>query len=338
MSLLALFAAVAGVATASSSAATSGVSAPAVAEGEIEVLDAVFDLGDPTLTALVRGGGICGAPGHRVSSFDFGSVSTAPEERRAVRVFRTADDGGPYFRFRVRGFAPSRTGPGSAFLPSVVGSGPECEFVAVAFSPATVGAHTDVLEVVQRGADGSYGSVVASVALAGAGIRSAPAPRLPEGTLDGLLVRLSGSSLRTMRAQNWCGNSPKAKYLGGGESTLEILRPAAGPITVGAEADRRFVSLFGMDVNTSDRAYTWGAAVPLVVDGTRRSILLNATPLNRPNTCRNTAQPRPFTSVLPVTAWIGRSYVGRACMKLSQSGPGRPWTLLAAFGRCTLRG
>lgn len=113
-----------------------------------------------------------------------------------------------------------------------------------------------------KNSDGSY-TVTVTVAGVGASAPPSGLKSLNAGALNGLLVRYTGDKLNTRPGQGGvCGNQPKIKYTGTTHDAPVVLRQSASgsvPLEDG--------SGFGMDVNTSNQAYTWGSVVIVTVNG-----------------------------------------------------------------------
>jgi hypothetical protein len=182
--------------------------------------------------------------------------------------------------------------------------------------------------------------IAAVVELSGCSSASFPTPPKPMaiggasdlelGIFDGAVIKLSGDeALRTMRAQGGvCGNAPKLKYMGD-TTRVQVVRGARG--TALSVPEYGFRSIFGMDVNTRNQAYTWGGFVALIVRGAARNITINQTDPAKSLHCPTRPKPQLMTSSLPAGVWVGRKYLGRSWMQLSRSG-GAGWTLTVAFG------
>jgi hypothetical protein len=155
---------------------------------------------------------------------------------------------------------------------------------------------------------------------------------LKAGALDGMLLKFSGDSLGAGAGQGGvCGNSPKVKYAAVSAS-LQVLRRRSPLIILSGSVG------FGMDVNTSNQAYTWGGGFNLVVKGRLKTVVFNQTDPNKPLQCSTRPKPSSFTGVLPVGLWAGNVYLGKAWMKATISSARTPWSVLVAFGKPNFSG
>ncbi|HEY8647230.1 MAG TPA: hypothetical protein VIL77_15275 [Gaiellaceae bacterium] len=156
-----------------------------------------------------------------------------------------------------------------------------------------------------------------------------PSADLKKGMLDGLLVRFSGDSLKSLAGQRGvCGNTPKIKYLGTSD-TVATLRKPASSLSIVSQVK------FGMDVNSKEQAYSWGAGFSLLTGGRMTQIMINQTDPALKLNCKTRPAPRLFSTPLPVGIWAGpngRTYIGQAWMKATLGSVGGAWSVLVSFG------
>ena len=155
--------------------------------------------------------------------------------------------------------------------------------------------------------------------------------KLSQGMLDGMVIRSAGNSLTAQSGQKGvCGNVPRVKYFGGADGFNVVQRPRSDALIENLNGVG-----FGMDVNTKNKAYTWGGTLSLLYRGGTVDVLFNQTNPSASLNCTRRPAPRLYSSSLPVVLYAGpghRTYIGRATMRTTISGDHEHWAVTMTFG------